>query len=519
MTKRRFMSASVDSGCLGPRAKTRPRGGRKARRTIWLVAAALAAVALAAPSASQAAQPGVTQVSSDPYTTTNAPTGEHATEVEPDTFAWGSTVVTAFQTGRVFNGGATDIGWATSTNGGVSWTHGFLPETSLEAMSPGAYYSVSDPSVAYDARHHVWLVSWLGAHFSGGGIVDVLVSQSRDGGLTWEAPVVVAATGVFYDKNWTACDNTPSSPFYGNCYTEFDLVNAGDLELMSTSSDGGTTWGPPTPTADNVRGLGGQPVVQPNGRVVVPFESFSFIPGQGFRLEMRAFSSDDGGASWNASVLISQISSRSVAGLRTSPLPSAETNRDGVVYVAWQDNRFEPNGGANDIVLSSSPDGDNWSDPVRIPIDPADASVDHFIPGLAVDRRSAGEHTLLALTYYFDRDPGCSGPTCEIQVGFVSSLDNGQTWSDPQVLSDPMQLGWLAPTTQGAMVGDYISTSFLAGQQRVVNAFAIGFEPTSEGLFDEPMFAALEKVRGGSNRTEHQQAQLHGYAGEIHDPF
>jgi len=24
------------------------------------------------------------------------------------------------------------------------------------------------------------------------------------------------------DKNWTVCDNTSSSPFYGNCYTEWD---------------------------------------------------------------------------------------------------------------------------------------------------------------------------------------------------------------------------------------------------------------------------------------------------------
>jgi hypothetical protein len=45
-----------------------------------------------------------------------------------------------------------------------------------------------------------------------------------------------------------------------------------------------------------------------------------------------------------------------------------------------------------------------------------------------------------------------------------------------------MQLGWLAPTTQGVMVGDYISTSFLAGQQRVVGAFAIGRAPSPDGL-------------------------------------
>src|SRR5262249_49582466 len=87
----------------------------------------------------------------------------------------------------------------------------------------------------------------VGGHFSGGGVVDVMVSRSTDGGLTWTAPVTVAATGVFYDKNWTTCDNTPASPFYGHCYAEFDNASAGDLELMSTSAHGGLSWGSPPP--------------------------------------------------------------------------------------------------------------------------------------------------------------------------------------------------------------------------------------------------------------------------------
>ena len=177
--------------------------GRRLRlpRIAWWPAALLAtalAAAFATATPVLAAQPGVTQVSADPYTPANASRGEHATEVEPDTFAFGSTVVSAFQVGRVFNGGATDIGWATSSNGGVSWTHGFLPGSSQQAMQPGPFFTVSDPSVAYDARDGAWIISWLGAHFSGGGIVEVMVSRSTDGGLTWSAPVTIAATGVFY---------------------------------------------------------------------------------------------------------------------------------------------------------------------------------------------------------------------------------------------------------------------------------------------------------------------------------
>src|SRR5215472_3247153 len=373
----------------------------------WWLAGLLASVAglsLLGVAPAGAAQTGAVQVSADPYTPANASNGEHATEVEPDTFAWGSTVVSVFQTGRIFNGGATDIG--------------FMPGTSTQAARPGPFFGASDASVAYDAKDGVWMASWLGAHFSGGGVVDVMLSRSTDGGLTWSAPVVIAASGVFYDKNWTVCDNSPTSPFYGHCYTEFDNASSRDLEQMSTSSDSGLTWSAPQATADQVHGLGGQPLVQPNGRVIVPFEGIGRGGG------IRAFTSDDGGATWNASVLVSPITSHRVAGVRTSPLPSAEISRNGTVYVVWQDSRFESGGAANDIVLSTSADGTTWSPVTRIPIDPVGSGVDHFLPGLAVDRDSAGPGTLLAVTYYYDTNASCVGPTCQLQVGFTSSLDN-----------------------------------------------------------------------------------------------
>src|SRR6516162_4728203 len=67
-------------------------------------------------------------VSTDPYRNT---TSFHRTEVEPDTFSYGSTIVAAFQAGRFDTGGASNVGWATSGNGGRSWAHGFLPSTTV----------------------------------------------------------------------------------------------------------------------------------------------------------------------------------------------------------------------------------------------------------------------------------------------------------------------------------------------------------------------------------------------------
>ena len=235
----------------------------------------------------------LTQVSSDPFT---VGPGQHATEVEPHMLSNGSTLVAAFQTGRISPGGATDIGWATSTDGGTTWSHGFLPGLT-KGEGSGPYDAASDPAVAYDAKHAVWMISSLPLSNSSA-TPAVVVSRSTDGGFTWQSPVSVDATSQSSDKNWIACDSWLSSPHYGNCYMEWDDPLNSDEIVMSTSSDGGLTWGPVTPTANLSNGIGGQPLVQPSGNVVVPIESTAAPL-------MLAYSSSDGGVTWSAPVTIS----------------------------------------------------------------------------------------------------------------------------------------------------------------------------------------------------------------------
>ncbi|HZQ66882.1 MAG TPA: sialidase family protein [Terriglobales bacterium] len=431
----------------------------------------------------QAATP-VRQISIDIFSNTSS---QHKTEVEPDTFAFGSTIVTAFQVGRIFNGGSSDIGFATSTNGGTTWTHGYLPGITT-FYKGGTFTAASDPSVAYDAKHGLWMVSSLGLAAQN----VVLVSTSHDG-LTWNNPITANRTAGFADKEWIVCDNTASSPFFGNCYIEFDDADLGDQEEMLTSSDGGSTWSKAF-IVRNAFGLGGQPLVQPSGTVVVPFE------GNG----MQAFSSTDGGSTWGNVVTISQINDHFVGGnLRTSPLPSAELDANGTIYVAWQDCRFRSGCASNDIVFSTSADGKTWSSVSRIPIDPTSSKVDHFIPGLAVDPNTAGSTAHLALTYFFYPTSNCSTSTCKLGVGFVSSQDGGKTWSAVNPLVIGMNTSWLANTNQGRMVGDYISTSFVNG--KAFGVFAKAFTPGT--LFSEAMYTpstgledwALEPLPSSAN--------------------
>jgi hypothetical protein len=183
---------------------------------------------------------------------------------------------------------------------------------------------------------------------------------------------------------------------------EWDNPFSGDEILMSTSSDGGLDVGTGNGDANRSFGIGRQPLVQPNGTVVVPIE----VTG------ISAFTSTNGGASWSAPVTVSNIQSHiDAGGIRSGPLPSAAMDGAGTVYVMWEDCRFRSKCSTNDLVYSTSADGVHWSAVTRVPIDATTSTVDHFIPGIGIDPTTSGTTGHIAIHYYFYPQTSCTQST------------------------------------------------------------------------------------------------------------
>jgi hypothetical protein len=307
----------------------------------------------------------------------------------------------------------------------------------------------------------------------------VVVSRSSDG-VVWSVPFGVAPgpTHGYLDKPWIACDNTPSSPFYGHCYEQWTNVGGGSRVEMSTSTDGGQTWGPIERPASSPNGWGVQPIVQPNGTVIVP------ITSSGGTYSLRAFRSLDGGASWSKVTSVEPIRFHTVPGMRPDEVwPSAAVDGAGNVFVVWWDCRFRIRCSSNDIVFTRSANGIDWTRAARIPIDPVTSIADHFIAAVGIDPATSSGGAHVGVTYYTEPDANCVPATCQLDVGFTSSANGGASWSTPTQLAGPMRLDWLANTSKGRFVGEYISTVFTS-DGLAHGIFPVSSVPTG-ALFEE----------------------------------
>jgi hypothetical protein len=403
----------------------------------------------------------------DPF---SGPFTQHETAVEPDSFAWGRTIVSVFQLGRHVDGGADGIGFATSRDAGRTWRRGLLPGLG----------HASDPVIAYDAAHGVWLAATLG--IGAASTTELRVNASRDG-VTWRPPVRIQGRED-YDKEWIVCDNSRSSGFRGRCYLAY-LSLAADSLAVRRSTDGGRHWSAPVhlpATADEFVN-GAFPVVRPNGDLVVLYTEYGTASGYARRI--AASRSIDGGLTFGGPFGVAQLEPMEVWGIRAPQFVSAEVDASGTIYAAWHDCTFGECA-ANEIAIARSRDGTTWSAPQRVPAGPPET--DHFVPGLAVNPATSGRSAQIAIAYH-SLEQGCSLFICRgVEVWLIRSANGGASWTRPRLLTpEPMPIGWLADTGLGRMLADYISTSYVGG--RPVPVFAIASAPVS-GSFRQGIFAA-----------------------------
>jgi hypothetical protein len=394
------------------------------------------------------------RLSRDPYTD---PASRHETEVEPDSLTVGHTTVATFQVGRRFDGGATNVGFATSSDDGRTWRSGLLPGLTAASRPAGPHARASDPVVAYDALHGTWLISTLALQDP---TARLAVSRSADG-LAWGAPVfAVEATssqGIALDKNWIACDNGAASPFRGRCYLAYTDTLRNDRIAVTTSSDGGLTWSPPA-GVPVTNAVGALPVIRPDGRLVVVY-----LRGAD---AIEASVSEDGGATFALPETVSDVQARNAPGLRFFPLPAADVDpRSGRVWVTWHDCRFSAGCSTNSVVVSTSDDGRAWTAAARV------TSGRHaFLPTVGIHPTSGRA----ALAYHV---LGAGGG---IDVELVESRPGGG-WGAPRRLSArTMRPEWLPDTTSGRMLADYISVHYAGSRPLVV--WVLASQPVGTSL-------------------------------------
>src|SRR5258708_40371641 len=115
-------------------------------RSLSIFSVLALALAFALPSH---AQTTLVRISADNLTNTDS---VHKTEVEPDTFAWGNTIVSAFHVARrpgSIGWGSGDGGFSTSTDAGKTWPYGNLPGLTVNYQA-ATYGDAAAPSLASD---------------------------------------------------------------------------------------------------------------------------------------------------------------------------------------------------------------------------------------------------------------------------------------------------------------------------------------------------------------------------------
>jgi hypothetical protein len=353
-------------------------------------------------------------------------------------------------------------------DGGESWGSVVVP--GLSPCSGGDWHRTTDPWLAFGADGQLYAAALSFRDSSFGGAV--VVSRSEDGGLTWDAPVIVDEIGdpEFNDRETLTADPVDACTLYVT-WTRFDgnpsEVTAGDV-LFSRTDDCGATWSDPvTVHSSDPVGIAAQIVVLPDRSLVAFFkENLRGLVERPLWVKR----SIDGGATWPGEPIVAAATRQAVpvtpdgSPVRSSSYDVAVDRDTGDLYVIWE-HLFTDLSTPIQVALSASTDGGNtWSAPIRVDKTP-DGSVfsleQAFLPSIEVT-----DDGTVGITYYnFENDTPTMAPS-ETDYWFIhcnsdfADCTDADGWSEGLRLT-PSSFDYLsAPSittgTRGLFLGDYM---------------------------------------------------------------
>jgi hypothetical protein len=442
-------------------------------------------------------------------------------------------VVAGYQEGRVDGGGDATNGWATSLDGGRTWTYGELPGLTSYPGQTGPFDRASDAVVAFGPNNDVYYSSLVFDDTSSNALRSGMsINVSNDGGGTWSQPVFFAddQLGGVNDKNWVVVDNSGAAGHHkGRVYVVWDRVAAvyydycdGGCDKLSNWAMGGTFQQLDLPPAYVSQAIGATPVVENNGSLAVLFNAAAGGVPTGASSEQTITNTSTARLTcvvaplagtqpfgtplvWGPPVLIADNLSTSVRAQRAGSLPSADYDtKTGTLAIAWEDARFhKETSPVNDVLVATSTDGGTtWSAPVQVnPSSPTD-----YINRYNASISGSGDG-LLHMAYRARQEADhLAGFSPSAQTYYQESSDGGKTWSPPlQVSTTPNNnLYYGAFSRSGTFQGDYNGIASAGGYSYIVREEshpAMAGEPVA--LTPDP--ANVEQLVLSNKGHQHQE--------------
>jgi hypothetical protein len=323
----------------------------------------------------------------------------------------------------------------------------------------------------------------------------IWVSESRNGGNSWTAPVAVIdhinSVTPFEDKPYIVTDNVAGSPYKNNLYlawTRFDVYGSKDPQhrshiLFSSSSDGGKTFAAPFEVSDTTGDCEDGDNTMEGAIAAAGVKGEVYLVWAGPK-GLYFDKSLDGGATFGIDKIIADMPGGwdiDIPGINRAngmPVTKVDTSNSpyrGTIYVNWVDAR---NADHDVFLLASRDGGTTWSTPLRVNNDKLKNGKDQFFTWMAIDPVDGSVN----IVFYDRRDLNDT----KTGVTLARSTDGGKMFVNHKINLEPFECN------KGVFFGDYsgidayggrvvpIFTHFIGKRELAVSVAIFDFKPGTQ---------------------------------------